>query len=83
MFTKTHRECIPAGSGAASLLLTVLANISVSCHRASPYGAGCSGNWNSYIEERITRLHSKSDTVLWAKAWHNCHHGHSPERCGG
>jgi len=30
-FTKTGRECIPAGSGAASLLLTVLVNLSVSC----------------------------------------------------
>ena len=30
MFTKTHRECIPVGSVAASLLLTVLANMSVS-----------------------------------------------------
>ena len=30
MFTKTRRECIPVGSVAASLLLTVLANMSVS-----------------------------------------------------
>ena len=30
MFTKTRRECILAGSGAASLLLTVLANMFVS-----------------------------------------------------
>ena len=28
MFTKTRRECIAAGSVAASLLLTVLANMS-------------------------------------------------------
>ena len=27
MFTKTRRECIPAGSGAVSLLLTVLLNM--------------------------------------------------------
>ena len=30
MFTKTHREYIPVGSVASSLLLTVLANMSVS-----------------------------------------------------
>ena len=29
-FAKTRRKCIPAGSVAASLLLTVLANLSVS-----------------------------------------------------
>ena len=30
MFAKTRRECFPAGSVAASLLLKVLANMSVS-----------------------------------------------------
>ena len=30
MFAKTHRKCIPAGSVAASVLLTVMANMSVS-----------------------------------------------------
>ena len=30
MFAKTRRKCIPAGSIAASLLLTVLTNLSIS-----------------------------------------------------
>jgi hypothetical protein len=40
MFTKTRRECIPAGSGAASLLLTVLVNISVSSTKPSHMALG-------------------------------------------
>ena len=35
MFTKTRRQCIPAGSVAASLLLTVLVNMSVLCSEPS------------------------------------------------
>ena len=40
MFTKTRRECIPASSGAASLLLTVLVNMSVSCTEPSHIAPG-------------------------------------------
>jgi hypothetical protein len=40
MFTKTRRECIPAGSGAASLLLTVLVIMSVSCTKPSRMALG-------------------------------------------
>jgi hypothetical protein len=35
MFTKTRRECIPAGLRAASLLLTVLVNVFASCTKPS------------------------------------------------
>ena len=40
MFTNTRRECIPAGSGAASLLLTVLVNMFVSCTKPSHMALG-------------------------------------------
>jgi len=43
MFTKTRRECIPAGSVAASLLLTVFLNHVCLLHQAFPYWAGRSG----------------------------------------
>ena len=39
-FTETRRECIPAGSVAASLLLTVLVNLSVSCIKPSHMAMG-------------------------------------------
>ena len=35
MFAKTRRECVPAGSVAASLLLTVLVYMSASCTKPS------------------------------------------------
>lgn len=41
MLTNTHRECTPVGSGAASVLLSVLVNKSASCHPAFSYGARC------------------------------------------
>ena len=40
MLTKTRRECIPAGSRAASLLLTVLVNMSISCTKPSHMALG-------------------------------------------
>ena len=40
MFTKTRRECIPVGSHAASLLLTVLVNISAPCTKPSHMALG-------------------------------------------
>ena len=42
MFTATRRECIPAGSVAGSLLLSVSLHVCL-LHRAFPYGPGCSG----------------------------------------
>ena len=43
MFSKTRRECILAGSRAASLLLTVLLNISVYCTKPSHMALGIAG----------------------------------------
>ena len=40
MFTKTLRECIPVGSGAAPLLLTVLLYMLVSCTKPSHMALG-------------------------------------------
>ena len=40
MFNKTRRECLPAGSVAASLLLTVLLNMFVSCTKPSHMALG-------------------------------------------
>ena len=40
VFTKTRHECILAGSRAASLLLTVLVNTSVSCTKPSHMALG-------------------------------------------
>ena len=40
MFSKTRREYIPVGSVAASLLLTVLVNMSVSCTKPSYMALG-------------------------------------------
>ena len=40
MFTKTRRECIPAGSVAASLLLTVFVNMFISCTKPTHMALG-------------------------------------------
>jgi len=60
MFTKARRKCIPAGSGAASLLLTVLVNISVSCIKPSHLALGVA-EWNSYLGARARLVKESND----------------------
>ena len=48
MFIKTRRECLPAGSVAASLLLTVLANTSAFYTKRSRLALGLA-QWSNYL----------------------------------
>ena len=67
IFSKTRREYIPVGSVAASLLLTVLVNMSVSCTKPTDIVLGKEEIGTGYRETHCMQAHATLPLITHPK----------------